>query len=165
MTGIIIVLGAPNDERGNLSDRAIGRLDQAVREYEARQGHKILCTGGYGPHFNTTDKPHAYYAVEYLIQQGIPKADILEIAQSQNTIEDALLSKPIVHKYGAKQLVIVTSDFHMKRARHIFERVFKGFRMDFSPAKTAFSEERYRILLRQEEEKLAVLREKQDPLI
>ncbi len=160
MDGIIIVLGSPNDEKGNLSDMAFGRLNQAISEYKGRKDYKIVCTGGFGKHFNTTDKPHAFYAVHHLIQQGIPEADILEMAESQNTLEDALLSKPIVDKYGAKSLIIVTSDFHIPRVRYIFERIFKGYDLNFSGAITKFSNKRNLALKKHERRELKKMKMK-----
>jgi uncharacterized SAM-binding protein YcdF (DUF218 family) len=158
MKGIIIILGSPNDEQGNLSDTAIGRLNKALQEYRRHPGYKILCTGGFGEHFNTTDKPHACYAINYLLQQGLLETDILEIVESQNTLEDALISKPIVEKHGVKFLVIVSSDFHMKRVKCIFGQVFTGYDLTFSSAKTDFTKELYEILTKHEEKELIKLK-------
>lgn len=158
MNGIIIILGSPNDEHGNLSETATGRLAQGLVEFRRHRDYKILCTGGFGEHFNTTDKPHAHYAIQYLIQEGISEKDILEIAKSGNTLEDALLSKSIVDKHDVRSLVVVTSDFHMKRVKHIFKKMFKGYDLAFSSAKTSFSKERYRALRKHEKTELERLR-------
>jgi uncharacterized SAM-binding protein YcdF (DUF218 family) len=160
MNGIIVILGSPNDEQGNLSELAIGRLEQGLAEYRYRKGYKILCTGGFGEHFNTTDRPHAEYAIRYLLQQGIPEKDILDIAQSRNTVEDALLSKPIIAKSGVRSLIVVSSDFHMERVKYIFQRVFNRYRLTFSASKTSVSLEHYRALRGHERRELAKLRKK-----
>jgi uncharacterized SAM-binding protein YcdF (DUF218 family) len=154
MNGIIIILGSPNDEHGNLSDIAISRLKQGLKVYRQRKGCKILCTGGFGEHFNTTDRPHAEYAINYLLQSGLRETDILEIAESRNTAEDAIFAKPIVEKHGAKSLIIVSSDFHMKRVKHIFKKVFKGFHLTFYGAKSNFTEPRYKALKNHEEREM-----------
>jgi len=101
-------------------------------EHHQHPGFKILPTGGRGAHFNTTDKPHAHYLKEYLIRQGIPPDDILEFARSRNTIEDATLSYPIVQRYGATHVIVVTSDYHGTRARYIFQREYLGIQLSFS---------------------------------
>lgn len=154
MDGIIIILGSPNDERGNLSDIAISRLERGMQEYRQREGYKILCTGGFGEHFNTTDRPHAEYSTNYLLQNGIGETDILEIAESQNTAEDAVLAKPIVEKHGAKSLIIVSSDFHMTRVKHIFKKVFKEFDLIFCEAQSNLDEQRQKTLKNHEEREL-----------
>lgn len=151
MKGIVVILGALNDDEGNLSDMAIGRLTKGIEEYKNNKNYKILCTGGFGEHFNRTDKPHAFYAKKYLLRQGILRGNLLEIAESHDTVRDAFLAKPIIDKYKVKNLIIVSSDFHMKRVRYIFERVFEGYNLIFSEAKTNFSEERYKVLYAHEE--------------
>ena len=95
-------------------------------------------TGGYGAHFNTTDQPHAAYVKEYLVKRGVPSQAIVEFAESNNTLEDASLSKPIVLKYGVPLIVVVTSDYHVDRAHFIFEREFAGteVRIQFSASQT-----------------------------
>jgi len=163
MNGIIIILGSPNDDQGNLSEMAIGRLEQAQVEYRNHEGYKILCTGGFGEHFNTTDRPHADYAVRHLIREGIPENDILEIAKSRNTVEDALCSKPIIEKYGVRSLLVVSSDFHMPRVEHIFKKVFEGYDLTFAGAKADFSIERLRALREHEKKELERLHKKGIP--
>ena len=157
MDGIIIILGSPNDERGNLSSLAVERLTQGVKEYTSHPGYAILLTGGFGAHFNTTDKPHAFYALQHLLKAGIPREEILEFAESANTIEDAFISKPIVEKYKAKSVIIVTSEFHMERAKRIFEGVLKGFQLLFSESKTRAAREKMETLMLHEKKMMEEL--------
>jgi len=132
----IVLLGAPNDEAGNLSSIAVERCDQALSEYQQHPTAKILPTGGRGDHFNTTDHPHGFYTRQHLVKQGVPEEVFLEYAESTNTIEDPLCAKPILERHQIEALIIVTSDFHVPRARFLFEQVFPGVEMRFSAAKT-----------------------------
>jgi uncharacterized SAM-binding protein YcdF (DUF218 family) len=122
--GLIVVLGSPNTEQGELYSIAVERCEMALTEYARHPGYKILLTGGYGAHFNTTHRPHAAYLKRYLSAQGIPEDCFVEYAESSNTLEDASLSKPVALKYDARWLVVVTSDYHLERARYVFEREF-----------------------------------------
>lgn len=61
MNTVIIVLGAPNSSDGRLSVIAKSRYDQAYQTYLHNPKAKILCTGGFGAHFNTTDCAHERY--------------------------------------------------------------------------------------------------------
>ena len=171
MDGIIIILGSPNDERGNLSSIAKERLTQGIKEYTGNPGYAILLTGGFGSHFNTTDKPHAFYAKEFLLKAGIPAEEILEFAESRDTVEDALLAKPIVQKYNVSSVIVVTSDFHMERAQRIFKTVFNGvpngfppmeFRISFSASKTHISPEGFETLLLHEKKMMEELDKDKD---
>lgn len=96
MNGIIILLGAPNDDVGNLSSIAVERCCRAVLEYRSTPGYAVLPTGGFGEHFNRTAQPHAHYARRYLLEHGVPERVILEPVYSRFTEEDARLSKPVV---------------------------------------------------------------------
>lgn len=156
----IVVLGSPNDKAGNLSCIAIERCKQALSEYHQTPGAKILPTGGWGEHFNTTEKPHAYYIHRYLVAHGIPDRDILECVESASTIEDAKLSKPILDPSGITELIVVTSDFHIPRARFLFEREFPEIKIRFSGAKTHLAENELSKL--EEHEKRALQKLKQD---
>ena len=147
-------MGAPNDAQGQLSQIALDRLQTAVRFYTHNKDYKILCTGGFGPHFNTTSQPHAYYAARYLIAQGIPATDILPYVLSQNTREDAVQAKPLIGQYMPQQLVVITSDFHMPRASLLFNLYFPDQNLLFVEAKSTLDAETLRKL--QEHERQAI---------
>jgi hypothetical protein len=66
---VLVILGPPNSPNGNLSSIAKNRLDLCFQIF--LKDDLILCTGGWGKHFNTSINPHAYYAKEYLLKKGI----------------------------------------------------------------------------------------------
>lgn len=160
MKGILIVLGAPNDENGELSAIAKARCEQAIKEYRCHSGYKILLTGGYGDHFNTTENPHAFYTKGYLLARQIPEQDILEFVESSNTLEDARLSYPIVKRYGVKHVIVVTSDFHLDRAKYIFQQTFKDVQLFFSGSHTDLPQQELEALRLHEQRALRKLRKK-----
>lgn len=163
LKGLIIVLGSPNSDDGELYSMAKERCELALTEYAKRSDWKFLLTGGYGSHFNATDQPHAAYLKRYLIRRGVPMDEIVvEFVESKNTLEDASLSKPIVLKYGVPEIEIVTSDFHLDRARYIFERAYNDIdvRLNFmgSPTKTNPSQFDLEALKLHEKQALAKLK-------
>lgn len=123
---LIIVLGSPNDEHGTLHSVAIERCQAALRLHRDNAESELLVTGGFGAHFNTTDKPHAHYLKEWLLAHGVEPQAFLPFAESRNTLEDASLSKPVALASGARLAVIVTSDYHLERARFVFQREYAG---------------------------------------
>jgi uncharacterized SAM-binding protein YcdF (DUF218 family) len=158
MKGIIVVLGSPNSDSGELGEIAINRLNKARGIYLKNPGFfKIICTGGFGPHFNTTPLPHAYYAAKYLRKKGVPDEDILEGIISRNTIEDAKKAKPVIEFYQPERLVLVTSDFHMQRAAILFEKYIKGRRLFFEAAPSTLSKESQQKLQEHEEKAIKKL--------
>jgi len=148
---VIIVLGAPNDERGRLSEIARHRCDVAAWWAAHIPRARLLLTGGFGDHFNTTSNPHAYYTREYLQGKGILPARFLEFAESRNTIEDAKLARGIVTKHELREALIVTSDFHAPRARILFERELRGVTLHFSTAPAGVPQEELQRLLELEQ--------------
>jgi uncharacterized SAM-binding protein YcdF (DUF218 family) len=119
-----VVLGHANDGRGQLTPIGQSRCDKAAALFMLDPRHKILCTGGIAESFNQTKIPNGAHAQAYLRQSGIPKRAFLDVALSRFTLEDATLSKPILHAYAADDLLLVTSDFHMPRAKLLFSKIF-----------------------------------------
>ena len=142
MKQIVLTLGAPNDEQGNLSPMAVDRLECTLGLYLHNDGVKILCTGGFGESFNTTNHPHAYYSKRFLIERGVRESDFLEFALTTNTVERPDL------------LFIVTSDFHMERVKLLHGLILNYPHVVFIPAKSSLSGEELAPLVLHE--KLAV---------
>jgi uncharacterized SAM-binding protein YcdF (DUF218 family) len=60
-----------------------------------------------------------------LIERGVPKQNILRFPHdADSTREEALALESLVEQHKWKAVVVVTSNFHTRRARYIFERVF-----------------------------------------
>ena len=162
--GLIVILGSPNDEAGALSEIGQGRIALGLQKFQQRssQGWRILLTGGFGDHFNRTSLPHAEYGKRLLIELGVPEAAFVEPALSCNTVDDALKSRPIVEGHKVRNLLVVSSDFHMARVEFIFRAVFPDFRLEFAGAPYVHSrtmEERQRLQTHEERE-LSSLRER-----
>jgi len=126
---ILITLGAPNSSSGILSSIAKNRLDACFKMF--LKNDLILCTGSWGEHFNTSSLPHAYHSKKYLLEKGIPNANFLEPALSNNTVDDAVKVKEIISNYKESKLILITSDFHLDRARLIFNEILKNHTIDF----------------------------------
>ena len=89
-------------------------IKQAQKAYEQGLGGKIIVCGGKG-----TDEtvPEAVAMAAYLKARGVPGEDILLEAQSRNTRENLRFAKRIMEANGYQTCVLVTSDYHMMRAR------------------------------------------------
>ena len=131
--GLIVVLGSPNDNKGVISPIGQGRLLLALEEFNSGKydGWKLLLTGGFGEHFNTTAHPHAYYAQNFILEKGVPKEAIVDFAESQDTVDDALKAAPILENYPQAELLVISSDFHLDRVKYIFGEVFPRRRISF----------------------------------
>jgi vancomycin permeability regulator SanA len=127
---VIVVLGSPNFPDGTLGPIALDRLQGCLDIFDPSQ-HKILCTGGFGAHFNTSPVAHANYLKDFLIQKGVPSTAFLPLALSSNTVEDAVMSKSILKETDFKDLIIITSEYHVARVEFIFTEILKDFNLNF----------------------------------
>ena len=152
---VLIVLGAPNSPDGELSNIAISRLDCCLGLYS--KGKSVLCTGGWGKHFNVSDKPHCTYAKRYLMKKGVLESDFLACALSSNTVEDAIKIKPIVSVLENPDLKIISSDFHIARVRLIFEEILKDFNCSFIGAPDNLEETQLQALIEHEKKAIATI--------
>jgi uncharacterized SAM-binding protein YcdF (DUF218 family) len=60
-----------------------------------------------------------------LIERGVPKEKVERFAHdAENTREEAVALRRLAREKGWKSAVVVTSNYHTRRVRYIFEKVF-----------------------------------------
>lgn len=159
---VIVVLGSPNDEDGNLSDIAKSRCTKAFESYQTLKTEgscAVLTTGGFGEHFNRTNKPHAEYTKQYMIELGVPKSVFLESALSRHSVEDAVFSWAILKHYTVDTYYIITSSYHVPRAEYIFRYVYdEAQKITMVPATVMLAQEEQDKLIAHEKQALAGLK-------
>lgn len=153
---ILVVLGSPNSPSGELSNISKSRLDCCQEIFNNTQ--VILLTGGWGQHFNKSDKPHAYYGKEYLIEKGLSETDFLEFALSQNTVDDAVRIKSILSNIDTVKLTIITSDYHLERVKLVFNEILGEYKMSFLGAKSNLAEEKILQLIKHENRAIELIK-------
>lgn len=158
MNHIIMTLGGPNDDRGHLSRVALDRLECTYSLYTNNNNTRVLCTGGFGDSFNRTSHPHAYYAKQYLMQRGVKEEDFLQFTLSTNTVEDFRISKAIIEREQPDILLVVTSDFHMRRAKVLHDIIMKYPSTVFVPAKSSLTPSELAPLLAHEKQAIDMLK-------
>jgi uncharacterized SAM-binding protein YcdF (DUF218 family) len=151
-TEILIVLGSPNSPQGELSNISIDRLNYCLQHFNKEK--LILCTGGFGVHFNTTSTPHATYAKVYLLSKGITDKHFLELALSSNTVEDAVKIKLVLAELTNIRLTIISSDYHIKRVQYIFNEVLKEYPKKYIGVESNLSKNELKTLNQHEEKAL-----------
>jgi uncharacterized SAM-binding protein YcdF (DUF218 family) len=127
---VIVVLGSPNFPDGSLGPIAIDRLNACLSVFIPSQ-HKILCTGGFGAHFNTSPIAHSVYLKNYLLDHSVPVDSFLPAALSSNTVEDAFMSLSILKNESYTDVLILSSEYHLARVEYIFKRILKDFNLKF----------------------------------
>lgn len=92
-------------------------------EYYKKYPKKIYISGG-SP-LQNQESESSVYARE-LISLGVNSEDIIVEENSKNTNENALFIKQELEKNGIKNIILITSAFHMKRSMFIFEKNLDG---------------------------------------
>ncbi|MGX1928053.1 YdcF family protein [Flagellimonas sp. 2504JD4-2] len=158
MQEVLVVLGSPNSASGELGPIAISRLGRCLDLFQKKSW--VLCTGGWSPHFNTAELPHAHYAKAYLVKKGVPEGAFLEFALSKNTVDDAVKAKTVLTELNTEvALTIITSDYHAERAKLIFEEVLNGYAMKFIGVESNLSEMEYEEVLSHEKRAIASIQQ------
>jgi uncharacterized SAM-binding protein YcdF (DUF218 family) len=113
------------------------RFIQAAWLYKKGFIKKLIVTGGQNGLTNEDDFVEAEFVASSLKDLGIPTSDIFVEGKSRNTIENAEFSFKILDSLGLKKnkVVLITSAFHMPRAKETFEK--KG--LNIRPYPCAFS--------------------------
>lgn len=109
------------------------RSRTAVRHYLACRAAgvalpRLLVTGGLlacpeGTHPDTPVSEAACMA-RFMQSQGVPAAHIVQEAQALDTLGNVALGGALAAQLGLQRLLLVSDDFHLWRARRLFERVW-----------------------------------------
>jgi hypothetical protein len=117
----------------------------------------VLCTGGWGKHFNTAKEAHAVYAERYLLSCGLPEDCFLPPALSGNTVDDAVKILPIIDKFGTVDLTVISSDYHLERVKLIFGEILSAYRIQYVGATCPLDEKELQPLVDHEQRAIATI--------
>ncbi len=132
----IVVLGAGITPKGNLTRVAKSRMDRAVELYREGAAPRIIVTG----------RKESIVMRKYAVRKGINPANVLLEAQALDTIGNAFFTRKVFLLPNSWQsIVIVTSVFHINRAKLIFRKVLgKSYHMLFVPSKRVLSDKAFK---------------------
>ena len=108
-------------------------------EYYKKYPKKIYISGG-SP-LQNQESESSVYARE-LISLGVNSEDIIVEENSKNTNENALFIKQELEKNGIKNIILITSAFHMKRSMFIFKKNLDGVEIIPAPCNFLASKEK-----------------------
>lgn len=132
----IVVLGAGITARGNMSRVAKSRMDRAIGLYREGAAPRIIVTG----------KKESAVMKRYAVKQGVRPANVLLEAQALDTIGNAFFTrKMFLVPNNWQSIIVVTSIFHVNRARLVFGKVLgRSYRMLFVPSKRVLSDKAFK---------------------
>jgi uncharacterized SAM-binding protein YcdF (DUF218 family) len=86
---------------------------------KAGKAQKLVFTGGKMP-WDKVKKTEGIVLKEYAISNGIPTQKILLTKNVENTADEAVAVKELIN--SRKRIILVTSAYHMYRAKMLFEK-------------------------------------------
>ncbi|MFY0626885.1 MAG: YdcF family protein [Reichenbachiella sp.] len=112
-------------------NKGADRLVHAIDLYKKGFVRKILISGGSGV-LSFEGKPESIQLRSFAISMGVRSRDIIVDDKSRNTWENAHNSRKIlVDKKARGKVLLITSAFHMPRAKACFDKL--GFHTDTFP--------------------------------
>jgi uncharacterized SAM-binding protein YcdF (DUF218 family) len=112
---------------------AYSRIHEAARLYRACQSSEnkcvIIASGG-DPQRNGISE--ARIMQRELLEVGVSADDILLEEQSRNTFENAKFTRTLLEAHGFSKHILVTSGFHLRRAKTFF--MFFRLEVDSAPS-------------------------------
>ena len=118
---ILIVLGHKHPT-GIIAHR---RLNKAASLFQTKKYKNLIIAGG---HTNSKlNHTEAFLMKQYLIKNNmVPRNKIILENQSQNTIDNAKYVKNITDHLHKPKITVITSKFHKKRAKKIFDSIYNS---------------------------------------
>jgi uncharacterized SAM-binding protein YcdF (DUF218 family) len=98
------------------------RFFGGIALFKAGKAQNLVFTGGKMP-WNKAKKTEGEVLKEYAISNGIPSEKIFVTKDVENTADEAVAVKELISP--SKRIILVTSAYHMYRAKRLFEK--QGF--------------------------------------
>jgi uncharacterized SAM-binding protein YcdF (DUF218 family) len=124
----VVVLGSGDELVDGWNDRLVvttpiegARVLETARVFHLIAPEWVIASGGSGP--IGRGPPSAMTMQDELERLGVPGARIAIEAQSRTTHDEAVILAPMLRDLRVRQLVIVTSDIHMRRSLGAFRAV------------------------------------------
>ncbi len=120
---VIVVLYSGHGDifQNGLDKYALARVQEAVRLWKSGWAPNILFSGGAADR-RGNGLPGADRMAQEATRQGIPAEKIMIERGSRDTRQNAKNSARIIREKGWNNIILVTNDFHMKRAIHLFAK-------------------------------------------
>lgn len=124
--GIVVLSNGKHLPPGNTKiiewsdpDRFLAGIDL----YKANKSNRLIFTGGINP-LSSDLPPEGDIYIKEAISMGLPKEDLFTTYPVNNTFQEAKAIKKLLNNelpLNQNKIILVTSAFHMKRAKKVFE--------------------------------------------
>ena len=145
--GIVVLSGGRHLPPGNskiIEWNDPDRFIAGVNLFKAQKSNRLIFTGGLNG-FSTDLPPEGDIYIEEAISMGIPSRNLYTTYPIYNTFQEAKAVKVLLNQElqsKSKSIILVTSAFHMNRAKKVFERegfLVQPYPVDFKSRKSFIS--------------------------
>ena len=138
LSGIMRINEFENDYKIEWGDT--DRYFKGIELYNFNKSNIIVFTGGKSP-YNKTKKSEGDILKEYAIKFGVKEEDILITKEVLNTSDESYAVTDLIG--NKKTIILITSAFHMSRAKSLFEKqghIVIPYKVDFkTPPKLSWN--------------------------
>ena len=122
---LLVVLSHLMSKDCKLGKESVARADMAIKIFSCEKYDKLVTLGW--DYRADCDVPIAEVMRDYILKNSdIDKSLVMEVRESRDTVGDAVYCSEFFCSPVLKQIVVVTSDYHVKRTKFIFSRVFNN---------------------------------------
>lgn len=122
LSGMLRDVAGPNNTTASEWGDAADRFDAGLDLWRAGVAPQLIFTGGHLP-WSTTTQTEGAVLRNLAVVRGIPASAILVTDNVENTAQEATAVQALLETTGASaHVVLVTSAFHMPRAKALFEQ-------------------------------------------
>lgn len=111
----IVVLGGGN---GSRQDLAVAL---------AKKGYApVIVSSGEPPNLPGFEQSFAALGADYMVSLGAPRDAMILLPDTTSTRDEALACLQLAQENGLSSLLVITDNYHTRRARMTFNKVFEG---------------------------------------
>lgn len=149
---VIIVLGGGINQDGSLPRDAEKRVEWAAHLFKEGIAPNVVMSGAYGfPPAYVPPKTEAKAMKEYAARLGVPEKAVELEEGSRDTVGNIVLTfKDFVKPRGWQKITVVTSAFHVPRARFLCDRICGPEQISFEGTDTVMERDALRVQLEKE---------------
>lgn len=167
MKDIIIILGGGIEADGSIPGPAKLRVEKGVELLKEGRAPRILMSAKWS--FWLTMEPprtEAEGMKEYAVELGVNPEQILKEESSKDTVSNAYFTRiEFLEPNNWKNVILVTSDYHMPRSKYIFEKVLgPDYQIECVASPSGLSEQDFKSHVEREAKTMVTLKKFADPI-
>ena len=126
-----IVLGGSNDCNGEINLFTKHRCDKVNLLLNENLGeYNIHFSGGFNKKFNKTNISHSNICKKYFLTlNNIDEKYTYLHEENNNTVDEAIYFGNYFKLNSYKEIIITTNDWHYKRVKYLFDKVFNFYKI------------------------------------